>query len=989
MVWIAILALAAWVYVEHRRITGLMESGGAMKDRGAPKAVWLGAPPAAGEAAPRPQAPQPAPVAPARPAVRGTAIPPSPRPVPSVSPPPALRPTVTRASLEAWLSQKGLAWIGGSAMVVGAAFLVGYAVDKGVFTAPIRIGAAVLLGFAMLAAGEMVRRGRLAGFGGHRLAASILAGAGASTLYGATFAAYGLYGFISAPVCAGLLAAISAGLFGLALLQGEALAVLAIGGAFAVPLITHGAAWPVTAMTLYLGVLAAVGAAVSWTRGWRAAAWTNLIAVLVWAGLAACDHDTLKCLALGLEPLAVTVLLAYVRPRAPFGAVGPGAIVVAALASLVALADAYQGANPQAVALIACAAPLLVAALQRKGQAPVLSLGAPAAAFALAALSARLDGHHSPTLTALWCAQVFALDLAAMAAAWSTDRRAEASALGALGSLALGVIAGAGVDVGPWAALGPAAACAALALGALALARDRGRPKDPRALEIWGGASAAALLATLAVALTWRWAPFGFALAALGLALTGRTLRWRSISLSAAAAAAAGLGALLTPDMLTHALSGRDGAIWLLTTGLIVAAASFAAARILAREPLPAEALRTLSPLAALTGAFVFLRWLAGAGQGLPLDPLTEASIRTLLIAAAGLIGLARLGAERTAFSRWRAHGLMAAAAAHGVFMQAFIYNPRWGVAGDLAGGVVLLNGLAVAYLAPAVLFGLAAARTWRTQRTAGRAYALVATLFGLLWAFLEIRRLFAGPHLGGGLETIRAPEALACSLVLLALPALGEWAARIRTRDGAHPLWSDLAQSLAVARVIAIGFTVLMTGLWSNPCWGGADQTLGGVGELAWTLLAYAAVAVLIDRLARNARAAGGAQEAAAETVASILMGMVFIALAVRASFHGPALGLASPTGQLETWTYSAAAAAAGLALISLSRAQGKLYLRAGLAILLATTAKVFIIDTASLSGVIRAGSFLALGVLLLLGALTARRTAQKPPIDPPAAQA
>ena len=44
----------------------------------------------------------------------------------------------------------------------------------------------------------------------------------------------------------------------------------------------------------------------------------------------------------------------------------------------------------------------------------------------------------------------------------------------------------------------------------------------------------------------------------------------------------------------------------------------------------------------------------------------------------------------------------------------------------------------------------------------------------------------------------------------------------------------------------------------------------------------------------------------------------------------------------------------------------------------LLLTTLKVFIVDTASLSGVVRAGSFLALGVLLLLGALTARRVAR-----------
>ena len=66
------------------------------------------------------------------------------------------------------------------------------------------------------------------------------------------------------------------------------------------------------------------------------------------------------------------------------------------------------------------------------------------------------------------------------------------------------------------------------------------------------------------------------------------------------------------------------------------------------------------------------------------------------------------------------------------------------------------------------------------------------------------------------------------------------------------------------------------------------------------------------------------------------------------------------------------------GLGFIGVSRLGGRLFLRAGLALLMITTAKVFIVDTASLSGVVRAGSFLALGVLLLLGALTARRIAQ-----------
>jgi uncharacterized membrane protein len=46
-----------------------------------------------------------------------------------------------------------------------------------------------------------------------------------------------------------------------------------------------------------------------------------------------------------------------------------------------------------------------------------------------------------------------------------------------------------------------------------------------------------------------------------------------------------------------------------------------------------------------------------------------------------------------------------------------------------------------------------------------------------------------------------------------------------------------------------------------------------------------------------------------------------------------------------------------------------------AGLAVLLLTTAKVFLFDMAQLEGVVRAASFLAVGGLLLAAAVIARR--------------
>src|SRR6201999_4360076 len=108
------------------------------------------------------------------------------------------------------------------------------------------------------------------------------------------------------------------------------------------------------------------------------------------------------------------------------------------------------------------------------------------------------------------------------------------------------------------------------------------------------------------------------------------------------------LASLLSPVFLGHAFGHSGDAGFFLGVALFVAVISFFAARILVDQVAAAEALRTVSPLAALIGAFVFLRWAAGGGAT-HMDGLTEASIRTFLIADAGLASLARLPGERTA----------------------------------------------------------------------------------------------------------------------------------------------------------------------------------------------------------------------------------------------------------------------------------------------------------------------------------------------------
>src|SRR6185312_3744474 len=121
-----------------------------------------------------------------------TTAPPAAAPAPPIlrpaSAPAPREPRIARGAIEAWLSERGLAWIGGSALVIGGAFLVGYAAQHGFFTPPLRIAAATLLWLLLVGAGEAIRRGRLAGFGGHKLAAGVCAGSGAAVLYGTAWA---------------------------------------------------------------------------------------------------------------------------------------------------------------------------------------------------------------------------------------------------------------------------------------------------------------------------------------------------------------------------------------------------------------------------------------------------------------------------------------------------------------------------------------------------------------------------------------------------------------------------------------------------------------------------------------------------------------------------------------------------------------------------------------------------------------------------------
>ena len=975
MVWLAVLALAIWVLVEHGRTTKLADEFARLRARLAGEAPTPTATrPAAPITTAQRVAPEPALIAvpsPA-PAVSPRPIAPTPQPAPPAQRPAA--PAITRAAVETWLSEKGLAWIGGSALVIGGALLVGYAVRRGIFTPMLRLAAAAALGVLFGAAGEALRRGRLPGFGRNALVAALASGAAAAILYADAWAAYGIYGYIPVAACAALLIAIAAGLLALSLLHGEPLAVLALAGAFAAPLISGGD-WDIAMLSLYMGLLVAVGLAVAWLRGWSFAGGAVLAGAFVWAFIAGFGDKPAQTLLLGLEPLAVLALLAYLRAR-PTRILALGATVLAGLAMLLP-AVAMPAATfvpPIAVDRIAAALALigLAAALHSRQHTAAVGLGVVGGFLTAAALFVRLSAPAD--MTWAWSLLPPALGVGGVLAAHGQPRAAARSAAGAIGGAVLGLIAGEAWHAGaPFVAI---SACAVGTLGAVWHARRPAKAHDAAGVDLWAAAAAAALFIAVGESVAWRWLPFAFAASVLVLGALANRLGWRSLGRGAAAGALLAFLSLFQGPLLALALGSRDGAVLFLAAGLAVAAASLAAARMAAADRPAAEALQTVAPLAVLSGAFVFLRWFAA--HGVPLDALGEDGARTLLLGAGGLVGLALLGAQPSLFAKLRAHALVVAAILYGLLAQLDMHNPRIGAASDLVSGVAVFNSLAIAYLAPAGLFALAAARAYRTTRPLGRIYALAALLFGLSWAFLELRRDAVGPHLGGAVLAVSPIEGIGDSLVLLGVAAAFGFVRRFARREG-HPFWGDARASLTAGRLVAAGFAILVAAWWSNPWFGPFAEALASPIALWFTIGAYLLATGLIAWLAVDAREEAKSVESRVLTDAAVLFGLVAATLAVRAAFQGADMTFGRAATQPEVWTYSAVWAALGLGLIVSSRGGERLFLRAGVMVLLLTTAKVFIVDTANLSGVVRATSFLGLGVLLLLGALTARRIAER----------
>jgi uncharacterized membrane protein len=280
-------------------------------------------------------------------------------------------------------------------------------------------------------------------------------------------------------------------------------------------------------------------------------------------------------------------------------------------------------------------------------------------------------------------------------------------------------------------------------------------------------------------------------------------------------------------------------------------------------------------------------------------------------------------------------------------------YEPR--IVGDELGRTPIFNWLLYGYGVPALCFWTAG---WLLRRRADDLPARIAdagaVVFTVLLVILQIRHYVTGGDVYGPVN-----EFTEAALNVNAGLALTIALERIRGRSG------SIIHNIGALVVAGPTFCVILFDLVIavGPRFG--DRPVGGLFFNA-ILLAYGAPAVLAIILALIARTTRPLAYRVVAVGTAVILALFYLTFEVRRFFHGEILS--GPTSDAEQYCYSSAWLAFGIALLAVGfvlRSQPARLLALGVITL--TVAKVFIIDTARISGIYRALSVIGLGVVLL----------------------
>lgn len=293
-------------------------------------------------------------------------------------------------------------------------------------------------------------------------------------------------------------------------------------------------------------------------------------------------------------------------------------------------------------------------------------------------------------------------------------------------------------------------------------------------------------------------------------------------------------------------------------------------------------------------------------------------------------------------------------------------------IVGHELGTTALLNALLPGYGLPALgLAGAAELLSRQMKDLPALGTQALAIVFGVLaLAMLALHAVdpafrFTGE--GMGLQA-GAVLVLIGGAVALGLTRLG--------RGNLSPVLSVGAMAVSLAGM-ALG-AVTLCGL-ANPWLTGEPAGTGVV--LNWVTYAYGLPALLYMGLARAAAPVRPRLYVRVTALFAALMGFLFVNLTIRNAFSPVILDAAS-VGELETYVYSIVWLLIGVALLGLGFLRASLLLRQISGVVIAAVVlKVFLIDMASLEGVMRALSFVGLGLTLMgIGVVYQRLVLRQP---------
>lgn len=273
--------------------------------------------------------------------------------------------------------------------------------------------------------------------------------------------------------------------------------------------------------------------------------------------------------------------------------------------------------------------------------------------------------------------------------------------------------------------------------------------------------------------------------------------------------------------------------------------------------------------------------------------------------------------------------------------------------------GPVIFNWLLWGYGVPAISFWLASRLLERTGRD--RVVQLtegLSIVFAAFLVFFEIRHaLHGGDPLAEDFSLLEAgllaTESLAFAILLTRMD--------FRRADPVYR-WGSLIFKIVSFILTIIGLFIVQNPLLTD------DEIAGGVFFNS-LIPAYLVPSLLAGGLAYVERNARPRYYALASAILSLLLQWAYVALEIRRVFQGPNLGLLwrDPT-QGEQWSYSVALLVIGIALLGFGILRDNRFARLASAVyLVLAVLKVFIIDLSNLEGVMRALSFIGLGLVLI----------------------